>query len=777
MLRCVTDIRMLIPLFSLLLIFHKPSFTYALTINYDIDFSNTGIISSIEDEFISIRAPSTLRTVSKFSSSALSTLSSATRASEQTLGALSSLPPVPIYPTLDGNNTNNNDSTGYCSNWTDEDLPPDSKPFLSDLLLQNVLDEFPDACNATILGNGFINLINNVFNATDDDNSTTIVRNATLTFPSLLIQCSNDTISDRPYHATRNNFTKFLVDIANNYTSARVIDDSAAMVYKDNFTDSVLIIIFSQTALCIAAWMVFLVLLLLPSNNYNNRNIFVHVYVLFYALVQSIFLSKAYNGTFKFQYTTCIQDASKYEKQIVDLTSYKICEIFINILSNINWLYIVIFMYQVDVSRNTAGDNNINVITPNLSKSQRKNIFLIIKKWIFNSKYPQLAYIIFIGTTLIVVNNTFFVIILWNQTRLSCRIVYKATELLMYTLLIWRVGSFILRNFGITIASTKQLDSLNGDKNSILNQQNSIIEPHDKLKTSKIKWKIFKKWISNIWKDYYDTVPLLIYNIVVFILSYFMIIYFTAQHYYVYRWKYNLVYFTKLLITVNFWGLIGVFRRREIFLNKRTIIGRKINNKDKFFIDPTVNYDLNRPPTQFTDDRSGVHSNNIRSTTPFDNSKSSSSSSPSPSKFVSKFSIPKPLHSLTSKFNTSKQRRTRFHVENKEQENSSASDNNNYNDRHNVQGVRHNNSDSTQTILFGYNNDDTSMKYDLLSHNVSYDDSSMEIHSHRNYSNDNDRNISNSGSGSNGQDVNVNNHGDNDSEDTELESNYIFNTS
>lgn len=748
MLRCPNGIQSFIYILSCIIL----SFSTALTIDYNSLSSFSTALSIAQNNDLA----SELSTVPSHTS--ISSFHTINKLIEPTLGAISSSPPVPAYPSLQCN-INNNGSETDCDNYQ-------NLPLLSDLLLQNILEQFPDSCNATILANGFINLSNNNNSTNTNNNKSTILKNATLTYPSLLIQCSNDTLSDRPYHAMNNNFTQFLIDIANNYTLDKVNDDSTSMVYKDKFTDSVLLIVFSQTALCVASWMLFLVLLLLPSNNYNNRNILVHIYVLFYSIIQSVYLGKAYSTTFKFQYENCIQDASRYHKEIIHLTSHKILEVFINILSTVNWFYMIIFMYTVDVSRNSTKDdnNNNNHTNTKLSTTSRKNsIVNQIKNWIFNSKYPYLVHILVIGTILLIINNVFYAVVIWNYSRVRSRIINKVSELIIFALLFLSMCSLIVRNFGMTIASTKQLDSLNSDDNdSILNHNHqTYTSTKDNIfRTTKLYFKRFKKWISIIWKDYHDTVPLLIYNILVFLFSFYMAIYFTAKQYFVYRWKYNLLHFTKLLITVNFWGLIGVFRRREIFLNKKTIIGRKINNKDKLFIDPTVNYDLNRSPSILSSDGfselNGSDSDNSNNNI----NNNIDSSSPKLNKSP-KFSLVKPLHSVISKFNTTKQRRTRFATENKI---TTTFDNSNSNSNNNiVQGTSYNNNASnnnSQSVLFESGND--SIKHDLLIINTSYDNSNMNKR-HRN----NTR--------MNGQDMNSNDSSD--SEDTELESNYIFNTS
>lgn len=587
------------------------------------------------------------------------------------------------------------------------------KPFLSDLLVHNVLETYEVLCNATILTSGFISLSSNyttttLFNNTDYYQLFPSLKRVMLTSPSLLIQCSNDTYNDRPYHAINNNFTKFLIEVAQNYTNEYLIDNSSSMVYKDNFNNSVLVIIFSQTALCIAAWMMFLILLLLPSSNYNNRNIFVHIYVLFYAITQSVFLVKAYNGVFKWEYEHCIQDASEYEKHIVDLTSFKVCELFLNILSNINWAYIVIFMYNVDSLKNEiTRHKSLSECSYGLSSFLEKGhleilpelkniVFNKFKEWIYNPKNRTLLYIIIICIVLSSINNTFFAILLWKKTRVDLRVVYKSSELLIYTLLLWRIGLFILRNFGMTITSTRTINSLNFDNNSTLNNSinhnttNSIndgtfLKKHLLLESLNNHLKYFQRWVSNIWKNYFNTVPLLIYNIVTYIFSYFMIIYFTSISSYKYRWKYNLVYFTKLLITVNFWGLIGVLNRREIYLSRKTILGRRINNYDNFFVEPC--YSSSFPSSESLPEElsNGFNFCENSGTTTIANTSTANSGKNSTikqaindnknrktkrnlRKIMYKYTISKPIKSLKPNFNRMKERRIHFAIEKSEKE-------------------------------------------------------------------------------------------------------------
>lgn len=585
---------------------------------------------------------------------------------------------------------------------------PGMKPFLSDLLLQNILDKYQNLCNTTILTSGFISLSNSYTNFTalfnDSDNNQLFPheRKILLTSPSLLIQCSNDTLNERPYHAFNNNFTMFLVEVAHNYTNEYLIDDSTSMVYKDKFSNSVLIIIFSQTALCIAAWMMYLILLLLPANNYNSRNIFVHIYVLFYAITQSVFLAMAYNGIIKWEYEHCIQDSYKYEKHIVDLTSFKLCELILNVLCNINWAYIIIFMYNVDSLKHMIGRNrSLSTSSYNLRSllekrhteflPEFKNIFLNkFNEWIYNPKNRQLFYIIITCIILSAINNTFFVILLWDKTRTDFRAIYKTSELLIYTLLIWNIGLFILRNFGMAITSTGHIDSLNLDNSSMTPStinNNAFVKNQMQVDNLEDKLRYFKRWVSNIWKNYFNTVPLLIYNILIFIIAYILVIYLTSISAYKYRWKYNLVYFTKLLITVNFWGLIGVLNRREIYLSKKTILGRRIDNQDKFFVAPCSSTNSTSLSVQLSNNFSYCKSDNATTTTTnsathtgdisnkkngnigvqqFLNNNKIKEKKNFFHNIIYKYTVSKPAKSLKPKFNRMKERRIHFAMEKRE---------------------------------------------------------------------------------------------------------------
>lgn len=600
------------------------------------------------------------------------------------------------------NGNGNNHHYSGCGKHT-----PGFKPFLSDLLLQNILERYGHLCNATILTSGFMSLSNNYTNLTalfEDPKNYQLLppqRKIMLTSPSLLIQCSNDTNSERPYHAINNNFTKFLIEIAHNYTNEYVIDNSSSMVYKDNFNNSVLIIFFCQTVLCISAWMIYLILLLLPMCNYNNnRDYFVHIYVLFYAITRSVFLAKAYNGILKWEYEHCIQDSSKYGQYILGSNGFKVCALILNILSNVNWAYIVIFMYSVDTLENVMGRSSSTSTSSVASSSllekryseivpEIKNIiFDNFKEWTYNPKNKKILYVIIACIVLFSINNTFFAIVLWNKTRNDFRMIYKTSEILIYTLFIWRISLFILRNFGMTITSTRTVDPLNFDEDSITTtcskNNRAFLKNQIQLDNLEDRLKHFKRWASNTWKNYFNIVPLLIYNIIIFILSYLMVIYFTPITAYKYEWKYNLVYFTKLLITVNFWGFIDVLNKRETYLRKKTILGRRINNQDNFFVDPCSSIYSNSPSEQSDYDFNCCENNHDSTST---NIMTISSSNSSKNKFGNnsiqqyiddkskeknknmhkiayKYTIFKPIKSLKPKFNRIKERRIQFILEN-----------------------------------------------------------------------------------------------------------------
>ncbi|CAI4051291.1 hypothetical protein SKDZ_15G1830 [Saccharomyces kudriavzevii ZP591] len=390
---------------------------------------------------------------------------------------------------------------------------------LTDLIDDRILNKYGNSCTANVLTGGFISL-----------ELPSLVYNYTLNYPSFLIRCDNGSVNPNFSHILQN----FVRDINSNLN---VQDDSSQYVGKDPFPLGMMMITFASGCICVATWMLFLVVLLLPSDNHNRRKKLVHIYVLFSAVIRTVFLNETIAVIFNSQYHDDYQDASQFESSIVETASYKICELVSNILSDINWIYIVHYL------QSNYGKPTWNWIPFKMKKGTR--------------------FIIIVGCFLSLADNLLFGNLLWRKNLIVLRIFYKGVELLIYTIFISVICYFTWHNFAyILLPRTAETN-----------------------RDSKYKTKL-----RILWENYHETIPLLTYNILIFLLFYFTTIFFAAFTLHVRGWTFNFVRFLRVLITVNVWGLIGVLEKRELHISKKTVLGRKINNKDKFFANPTINY-------------------------------------------------------------------------------------------------------------------------------------------------------------------------------------------
>lgn len=452
----------------------------------------------------------------------------------------------------------------------DECNDPNTPPTLSSLLYSKIFEPYANFCNASVLSIGDISLVHTLGNST-------IYRNYSLTYPSLIVQCSNISHdgSDSIYHSINNNFTKYLSEFALNFTLNRTtfVDNIQDMVHRDAFDDSILLVAFLQTAICVCVWMVFLILLLLPSSNYNNRNILVQFYVIVYAVVNTVYLHKG-NQVFKHQYINNTQDSQNYENAIIRTDDYRVLMILVNIISNINWVYIVFYLFDIDITDDN--NNNINSI---LLNDKSRQYLTHIKIFFYKCHRKRYAWGFVISVILVFSDNVFFVLLIYDLTENWGKYIYRVTDFISITLLSYVIWSFIIKNFGFTITQ----NTVDGNRNTGNNRRSGSSSNNDLLVLDRIKI---------IWKDYHTTIPLIIYNIVVSLLYFSLLVYFTAENFFEHRWKFNILYFLKLIITVNFWGLLGALKEREQVLNNKTVVGRQINNRDKYFLDPTSDYNL-----------------------------------------------------------------------------------------------------------------------------------------------------------------------------------------
>ncbi|GAV51240.1 hypothetical protein ZYGR_0AD04230 [Zygosaccharomyces rouxii] len=360
------------------------------------------------------------------------------------------------------------------------------------------------------------------------------MRNFTVSNPSLFITCSNNTDGIRDY-------TDLLRKFAMTVGSLEVIDDSNHYLKKDDFKDSILMIAFTSCAICVGMWMVYLVLLFQRCPQHAGRRFLLMVYVVFAAIYESINLNMAVQKIFKKQYSGNYQDSAEYQMTIIESQGYRVGEVITNTLACLNWISIIYYMFQ--------------------------NCNRIDRSWLPNMISNRNRIIIWVGLSLTILEELIFALLLWYRWNTGLRVTYMLLELCFYSLFCGLTCYFVYHDFGFTLSPRKL--------------------------TTNNKSRIRQIWKS-LWNDYHQILPLLIYNLSMFGLLFFTRIYLsitvTADH----KWKYKVIKFFKIVITVSVWGLVTVLEKRDSIVSKETVLGRKIKNSDRFFYDvDMVKTDLN----------------------------------------------------------------------------------------------------------------------------------------------------------------------------------------
>lgn len=388
------------------------------------------------------------------------------------------------------------------------------------------------------------------------NHSDTTIINTSINYPGLLIQCASN--STGKYAA--------LVDVLSRNTTAILNGEfTKALVHKDSFLDGTLMIAFILCGVCVGSWMLFLVLLLLPDNNHNHRKKMVYLGVLYQAAWYTVILQKTSSNVFATQYAGNYQNSSEYHTTIVETNFYRVMLFFGSLICDLNWLNIVYYMFH------------------NYQESH--------KHWVprvLNNKNKQ---ILVCGLTLTVGHALLVCLQLWYTGRgiEVVQVFLEVVHFLIYTVFTACLAYYVWHDFGFTLAPKRAEKKL------------TVCEQ-----------------IKHIWRDYHEIIPLLVYNALTIALVYICDIALISVRCQVENWMGNLLTFLKLLITVNVWGLIGVLERRESTVSKQTVLGRKINNRDRFFVDPNFNYDghdtcSNVEDTGHTDDSPQVSSRNTYS--------------------------------------------------------------------------------------------------------------------------------------------------------------------
>ncbi|KAG0669840.1 hypothetical protein C6P45_003235 [Maudiozyma exigua] len=508
---------------------------------------------------------------------------------------------------------------------------------LSNYLINEVLRPYSNYCFANLLSSGYLDLSFN-----KETGEQIYIKNISLHTPTIVIRCNytpfnsktnpaNDTISnnlsnsssqfllsialdleqkmstrinitkDKSHHKQGNNAKNVIEDhkIKHNHKNKRtsIINNVDHFLFKASFNHSLVMILFLQTTACVGSWMIFLILVLLPSGN-RIRSLPVTCYVLLFVIIQTVYMHRTINQVFIPQYRLNIQDVVFYEVNILKTDGYKTCELLIHIACHLNWINIVYYMFHKDTTNNQRRNTifvqsnkkstdfyNGNQISKNGSATTTiENLDRGTYSWIPAFTNNRNRFIITVGIILLLLGDIPFGILLWMKNLSGVRGLFKAVECLIYTVFLCSTFGYVWSNFG----------------NVLIRQR----------VRKKVKLTLRNK-IKVLWEDYYQMIPILIYNFVSFVLSYFCTIYFTTKGMHLSRWRFNFVYLLNLLITVNIWGLIAAFEKRELTLIKTTILGRKIDNADPFFFD-------------FKNEASMISTNQSRNSVDFDRSSSNS---------------------------------------------------------------------------------------------------------------------------------------------------------
>ena len=408
--------------------------------------------------------------------------------------------------------------------------------YFPDIQVYNGTNDLADILNNTLLipyaDYCSASIINNGFMSIKI-NGTSIWTDHVNNLPMFFVSClpSNQT----------NTYMPILENIPTYAGPIKSTDKTMTFLLQDDFANGTLLITFLSGFICFGSWMIFVVLLLLPASNHNSKRKLVHVYVLVTCSFESGLLGTSLKDVFKPQYLGNYQDATIYEKYIILSVVFRVGELLISFLCFTNWINIIYYMHH--------------------------NSKKITAKWIYLPKAVRNnrnKFIICFGALLTVVDGVFFGLILWCPDICAYYIVYKIIESICYVTFVFLIGLYIWNDFGY-----------------ILNPNH--VENKDSKPT-------FKQLFKVLWKDYHDTVPVLIYNFFTLNLLFFIFYYLIGNSSNKYVWRYGLLRFIKLIVTVNTWGVIGIFERKESILSKETVLGRKISNLERSFVNPNIQY-------------------------------------------------------------------------------------------------------------------------------------------------------------------------------------------
>lgn len=325
-------------------------------------------------------------------------------------------------------------------------------------------------------------------------------------------------------------FIKALADSSQKYT---------LKPQKNDFMNGNLVIAFLISGVCIGGWMLFLLLFLLPSTNHNRQHRMVHLNVLYFSIVQSVTWKMTNDQVFAVQYKHNYQNSNAFYYVIFKSRWFRVLRFFQLLFCDINWVIVIYYLCQGSKVRSwrlkgwpVCLSNSTNVIvTLSVSLSVLHVMFFGI-----NLFYAHLKYL------------------LWVQVP------FRITQIALFTIFLLAIIRYAFYS---------------------LHSVSSSMDSHVTSRSRK-----FMMFLQN----YKETIPLLIYNITVYLLLYAAAIVQMVQNESRNHWIHSLIAFLRILVFVNAWGLIGKLEKREREISKKSLLGRRIDNRDRFFVDPKIDY-------------------------------------------------------------------------------------------------------------------------------------------------------------------------------------------
>lgn len=309
---------------------------------------------------------------------------------------------------------------------------------------------------------------------------------------------------------------------------------SATLFDNDKFLNGLIIIAFTECCICVATWMIYLVMFLLPRHFHIIQRIkLLHFYILFAAIFETYMFSNKSIDQFKKQYYMNIQSVQMFESNILTSDLYNCYQLLSFILNMMNWSYIIYFLF-----------NN----------HKRLKHF----PWPFHN---PTSIIVVLSTVTTTVYSILYIIVLWYRDSRAINNFFTAINIINVSILMICLVYYIKTDASyIFFTSTNQSLTTTG-------------------------------YLRVLYNDFHETLPILTFNIIIVVIYYYVLFYRIAFENDSVTWKYSVIRFFKLFITVNVWLLIVVFEKREQFLRRKTFIGRQIDNKDTLYANPTQDID------------------------------------------------------------------------------------------------------------------------------------------------------------------------------------------